>query len=68
MVKSVRSVVMELELLWMANHLLLVMSVPSLFVGHAMNMRGRMGINLAHSARPDTRDIKVWMILIEQLS
>lgn len=52
----------------MASHLLLAMSVPSLFVGHAMNTRGRTGINLAHSARPDTRDIKVWMILIEQLS
>lgn len=43
----------------MVRHLLLVMSVHFQFVGLAMNMRGRMEINLAPSAKRDTRDIKV---------
>lgn len=29
------------------------------FAGLVMSMRGRMGINLAHNAKPDIRDIKV---------
>lgn len=48
----------------MANPLLLAMSVHSLFVDHATNMRGRMEISLALSAKPNTRDIKVCLSLL----
>jgi hypothetical protein len=42
----------------MVSHLLLAMSAHFQFAGHAMSMRERMGISLALSAKPDTRDIK----------
>lgn len=35
------------------------MSVHFQYAGHVMNMRGRMEINRALSAKPDTRGIKV---------
>ncbi|GFZ02813.1 cellulose synthase family protein [Actinidia rufa] len=53
-----RSVVIMLARQWMVNHSLLAMSVHSLFVDLATNMRGKMEISLALNAKPDTGDIK----------
>lgn len=53
---------MVLAQLWMVSHLLLAMSVPFLCAGHAMNMKGRMGISHVPNAKLDTRDIKVMLL------
>jgi len=57
--KSARSVVIILGTMWMATPSVLAMFVLSLSAGPAMNMKGRMEISLALSARPGTRDTKV---------
>jgi len=43
----------------MAIRSLLVVFVPSLFVGRVTSMKGKMGISLAHSAKLDTISTKV---------
>lgn len=56
--KYVKYVGMKLRLLSMENPLLPATSVLSLFAGHATNMREEKAIKLAHSAKPDTRELK----------
>lgn len=52
---------MVLVQLLMVSNLLLAMSVPFLCAGHAMNMKGRMGISHVPNAKLYTRDIKVML-------
>lgn len=59
MAKSARSVVIILGTMRMAILSLPAMFALSLSAGRAMNMKGRMEISLALSARPGTRGTKV---------